>query len=57
MDAFDDFLQPMLIELGSVTKLTFGGTTAPVDANVCPGCTSLESDSDSDDPDVDSGTC
>lgn len=56
MDAFDDFLHPMLIELGNVSKLTFGGTTAPVDANVCPGCTSLESDSEDLD-EVDSGTC
>jgi hypothetical protein len=56
MDAFDDSLEPRLIELGNVTKLTFGGTTAPVDGNVCPGCSSLESDAE--DPDeVDSGTC
>jgi len=55
MDAFDDFLQPMLIELGNVTKLTFGGTTNPVDSNVCPGDCPLESDSE--DPEVDSGVC
>jgi hypothetical protein len=55
MDAFDDSLEPMLVEFGNVTKLTFGEGQAPLDYNTCPGCIFIESDLE--DPEADSGTC